>query len=188
MIRFLGVLALVFLQVPAFSQTPTSLEGTVVAVVLDHLQVRSSSGATQVVVLPPGALVTRRTAVPWTDIREGDWVGVDSKPGADGGQVSVAINVFSPKLIERVRKGQFTMASGDLMTNAPVEKVSTGKDGDSLVLRSEGAMVPIRIGSGTVVHRLLDASSADLRPGAKVQVRGTEQDGTLQALSVNIES
>jgi len=188
MFRFLLVLALSMAATLVSAQNaPTTVEGTVALIVLDHLQIQSADGKVTVVVLPPGVSVTRRILVPWTDIHSGDWVGVDSKPGSDGNQESVAINVFSPNIIAKVRKGQFTMSSGDLMTNAPVDKVSTGSDGNALTLKNEGAMVSIRITAQTVVHRLLDASTADLKPRVQVQVRGTpNQDGSLQAGNVSL--
>jgi hypothetical protein len=187
--RFSFTLLFALLALSGFAQTPppATVEGTVVAVVLDHVQLKAADGTVQVVVLPAGVSVTRRVLVPWTNIHEGDWVGIDSKPGADGSQESVAINVFSPGIIAKVRKGQFKMASGDLMTNAPVAKVSVGADGNSVTLKNEGAMVAFRIGDKTIVHRLLDASASDLKPSVKVQVRGTaNQDGSIQAANVGI--
>ena len=131
--------------------------------------------------------MTKRLAVTWSDIHRGDWVGVDSKPGADGSQESVAINVFSPSIISKVRKGQFTMTSGDLMTNAAVDQVTTGTNGPGLVLKNADSMVSIRITDRTTVHRLVDAQTTDLKPGEVVTVRGTvNSDGSLQATNVSI--
>jgi hypothetical protein len=186
--RFSLFVLLGSMAVSGFAQTaPDTVEGKIVAVVLDHVQIKADDGSDKVVVLPPGVSVTRRVLVDWTNIHSGDWVGVDSKPGADGNQESVAINVFSPGIIAKVRKGQFTMASGDLMTNAPVDQVSAGNDGNSLTLKNEGSMVSFRINSKTVVHRLVDASAADLKPQSRVQVRGTaNQDGSVQAAIVSL--
>ena len=183
MVVALGVLV----AAVGFAQAPASVEGTVTGVILDHVTVKGTDGAVHVVVLAPTATVGRRLLVAWTDIKPGDWVGVDSKPGADGAQESVAINVFNPAQVSRIRQGQFPMASGDTMTNAQVDQVGTGGAG-SLVLKNGEAMVPIRIGAATVVHRLVAASAADLKAGVKVTVRGTANaDGSVQAANVTVE-
>jgi hypothetical protein len=154
---------------------------------MDRIQIKLADGTVRQAVLPPGVGVTKRVLVPFTDIHPGDWVGVDSKPGADGAQESVAINVFSPSMTGKVRKGQFTMASGDLMTNAPVEKITSAGEAGGLVLKNDDAMVGIRIGKQTIVHRLLDAATTDLKSGLSVSVRGkANDDGSLQAASVTI--
>jgi len=170
-----------------FAQTPSSLEGTITAVLMDRVQVKSADGVTHLAVLPAGVSVLKRLTVTSSDIRSGDWVGVDSKPGADGTQESVAINVFSPSMVGKVRKGQFTMASGDLMTNAPVDQVVKGTGGTSLVLKNDEAMVAIKITDQTTVHRLVDATTGDLKPGLQVTVRGTlNADASVQASNVLI--
>jgi len=170
-----------------FAQAPSALEGTITAVLMDHIQIKSDDGTIHLVVLPAGVSVTKRLTVTWSDIHAGDWVGVDSKPGADGTQESVAINIFSPSIIAKVRKGQFTMASGDLMTNAAVDQVTKGAGGASLVLKNDDAMVAVKITDQTTVHRLVDAAAADLKPGLKVGVRGTvNADASLQAANVLI--
>lgn len=169
-----------------FAQTPGAIEGSVTAVLMDHLQLKTVEGA-KLAIVPPGTVVTRRTVIAWSEIQPGEWVGVDSKPGADGTQDSVAINVFSPSMVNKVRKGQFPMVSGDLMTNAPVEQISQGAQGVGLVLKNADAMVPFRVTEKTEVHRLVDASLSDLKPGTHVTVRGTiNADGSVQATFVSI--
>jgi translation initiation factor IF-1 len=171
----------------AFPQAPSSVEGTVASVLMDRVQIKTADGKTVVAVLPAGMSVTRRVNVVWSDIHAGDWVGVDSKPGDDGRQESVAINVFAPSMVGKVRKGQFTMASGDLMTNALVDQITPDASGAALVLKNDEAMVPVRITAATTVHRLRDAAASDLRAGLSVSIRGTlNADGSLQASSATI--
>jgi len=187
MARFWVSILLVLVTVSGFSQAPSSLEGTVTAVLMDRVQVKTSDGSSHQAVLSAGVSVTKRVAATWKDIHPGDWVGVDSKPGADGSQESVAINVFSPGIIAKVRKGQFTMASGDLMTNAPVDQITSGTGGPGLVLKNADAMVSFRLTDKTVVHRLVDAGTPDIKPGEMVTVRGTvNADGSLEAANVSI--
>ena len=82
---------------------------------------------------------------------------------------------------------QFPMASGDLMTNAPVQQVQTGKDGGSLTLKADGAMVAIRVDAKTPVHRLKDAAVSDIKPAAHIVVRGQpNDDGSFQAQFITL--
>jgi hypothetical protein len=184
---WLGVFALA--ASVAFGQM-APVDGTVVSVVLDHVQLKTADGV-KIVVLPATVGVVKSTDIKWSDIKTGDWVGIDSKPGADGGQESVAINVFSPKIIERMKnapKMQFPMASGDLMTNAPVDQVKTGTDGGALTLKADGAMVPFHVAANTPVHRLIDGTVSDIKVGAALTVRGqTNTDGSIQAAFVSVK-
>ncbi len=170
----------------AFAQM-APVEGTVVSVVLDHVQIKTADGV-KIAVLPAGVAVVKSTDVPWTDIKPGEWVGVDSKPGDNGTQESVSINIFSPSIIARARKGQFTMDSGDLMTNAPVEQMDGSMTNGSLTLKNDGAMVPIHVTGTTPVHRLTDATVGDIKPSAHITVRGTvNADGSIQAMFVSVK-
>ena len=77
---------LVLTALCAHAQAPASVEGTVVAVLMDRLQWKADDGSAHQAVLPPDVVVTKRLSVTPADIHPGDWVGIDSKPGADGGQ------------------------------------------------------------------------------------------------------
>jgi len=188
MVRFL-VLLLALVPGLAMAQTPPSLstQGTVDAVLMDRLQLKADDGTSKIVVLPPNVIVVKRVKVGWMDIKQGDWVGIDSKPGADGNQQSVAINIFSPAILAKVRKGHFPMESGDLMTNAPVDHVTMSDQGNSLTLKDADAMVAFQIGPETTVHRMVDADASAIKSKAKIQVRGTANaDGSIQAVFVSI--
>jgi hypothetical protein len=181
---WLGIFALA--ASAAFAQT-APVEGTVVSVVLDHVQIKTADGV-KIAVLPAGVAVVKSADVAWTDIKPGEWVGVDSKPGADGAQESVSINIFSPSIIARARKGQFTMDSGDLMTNAPVEQLDGSMMNGTLTLKNDGAMVPIKVSGSTPVHRLMDGTVSDIKPNVHITVRGTANaDGSVQAMFVSLK-
>ncbi len=181
---WLGVFALA--ASVAFGQM-APVEGTVVSVVLDHVQIKTADGV-KIAVLPANVAVVKSSDVAWTDIKPGEWVGVDSKPGVDGAQESVAINIFSPSIIARARKGQFTMDSGDLMTNAPVEKLDGSMTNGSLTLKNDGAMVAIKVSGTTPVHRLTDGAVSDIKPNTHITVRGTANaDGSVQAMFVSVK-
>ena len=182
----LGFLFLLLGQAPA--QIPVPLEGTVQQVLLEHMSLKTAAGEITIIVLAPDTLVLRRTVTKLDGIRAGDWVGVDSKTAGDGTEVAVAVNIFDPATLPHLRKGQFPMASGDLMTNAPVDKLTVQGNAGKLDLNTAGTMVPIRVTADTKVFRSVRAQPEDLKPGTRVLARGTANpDGSVQAASVTLE-
>ncbi|HUW40457.1 MAG TPA: hypothetical protein VMV90_05565 [Rectinemataceae bacterium] len=164
--------------VPAFSQIPpNAYSGKLQASLLGSLKVLTADGQELIVTLPPDVLVLRSSVTDVQGIRPGDRIGVDAKRQADGGLDSVAINIFSAALWNRVKKGQFPMESGDVMTNATVDKTVTKLDGGLITLEQGGQSMQIRLTRDVQVHRLADASTADLVPGMQLLIRGTPNSG-----------
>ena len=172
---------------PAFSQVPTSIQGTVQKLLMDQLLILPAGGEPIIVFLSPDSFLNRKVLASVKDFKKGDWVGVDSKPDGNGNQVAVAINIFNQEMVVKIRKGQFPMATGDLMTNAPVVSVDAGET-ESLSLKSENSMVEIRLTPETVIHKLLPLKLSGLTPGTKVTVRGTIQaDGRFLCANLTAE-
>ncbi|MDA8424518.1 MAG: DUF5666 domain-containing protein [Treponema sp.] len=179
-------LALSALAAPAFSQIPpNSYSGKLQASLLGSLEVLTPDGRRLIVTMPPDVLVLRSVATDAAGIRPGDRIGVDAKRQADGSLDSVAINIFSAALWNRVKKGQFPMESGDVMTNATVDTTVTRLDGGLITLEQGGQSMQIRLTKDVQVHRLVDASTADLVPGMQLLIRGTpNSDGGVTAATV----
>jgi hypothetical protein len=172
------VLAVSAFAIPAFSQIPpNSYSGKLQESLLGSLKVLTPDGQELIVTMPPDVLVLRSAATDAADIHPGDRIGVDAKRQADGGLSSVAINIFSAALWNRVTKGQFPMASGDVMTNATVDKTVTKLDGGMITLKQGGETMRIQLTKDVQVHRLVDASTADLQPGMQLFIRGTPNSG-----------
>ncbi|MGO8692809.1 MAG: hypothetical protein ACLQMF_03960 [Rectinemataceae bacterium] len=181
------LIALSALAIPEISQVPpNSYTGTLKASLMGSLKLVGPNGETLIVTLPPDVLVLRSFDASVKDIRPGDEIGVDAKRLDDGSLSSVAINIFSAELWKRVRKGQFPMESGDVMTNATVDKTVTKLEGGFVTLEQGGQTMQIQLTKDVKVHRLVDASTADLVPGMKLMIRGSPQsDGSIEAAIVS---
>ena len=107
---------------------------------------------------------------------------------SDGSLTANGINIFSPELWSRVRKGQFPMQSGDVMTNALVTQYADRVQGRVLYMKYQEGASTISVPDGTQIHRMLTEKLADLKPGMHVVVRGTaNQDGSVTASTVSFD-
>jgi hypothetical protein len=106
----------------------------------------------------------------------------------DGSLTATAINVFPPELWRRARKGQFPMASGQVMTNAEVDRVADRVDGRTIYLKYEMLSVAIAVPAGAAIRRSFPLKLADLRPGMRVSVRlAPSTDGGLRASTISLD-
>jgi hypothetical protein len=101
---------------------------------------------------------------------------------------ATAINVFSPELYQRVRKGQWRMDNGLYMTNAQVERSSAGVQGRTLFMKYEMLSAAITVPMSAEVRRSVTMTLADLKTGLVVTTRGTAgPDGVLAAAIVSFD-
>ncbi len=172
----------------AYAADPAVTADGIVASVGDSTFVLTTSqgGDQKIITLGAQTLVMARQEAKTEDIRVGDAMGVDAKRRPDGSLRAVAINIFSPELWKVVRKGQWPMESGDVMTNAVVTQAAVASmDTRSITLKYEDVTAVITLPDDTKVRRIVNLSREDLKPGMKVTVRGTASaDGSIAASSV----
>lgn len=150
-----------------------TIDGKVSAMAGMKLTLMMSDGATRVVSLKPDTLVLARQAATLEDIKPMETLGVAARRESDGSLTANNINIFSPELWNRVRKGQFPMQTGDTMTNALVTDYVLGVQGRVLKMRYHELETTINVPAGVRVNRLVTERAADLKEGMHVLVRGT---------------
>jgi hypothetical protein len=160
-----------------------SISGSIGRINGQTVFVLSDDGTVTTVAVSSGTLILGRKLAALDSIQAGEALGVAATKGADGSLTATAINVFPPELWQRVRKGQFPMASGQVMTNAQVTSLGGGGvAGRVLSLKYEMLTASIAVPEGAEIHRSVAMKLADLKPGLKVTVRGTgNPDGSLAA-------
>jgi hypothetical protein len=132
--------------------------------------------------------IIRRQQVRLENIKTNEFVAVTARREADGGLVAVSINILPPEYRGRVREAQFVMETGNIMTNAIVFQNVRRVDGRTLYLRLPDGATVITVPKEAPVFRLTVIGAGDLRPGLRVQVRGTgNADGSILATSVTVE-
>jgi hypothetical protein len=163
----------------------TSIDGQVSALNGNTLTLTLADGSSKAVSLLPDTLVLAREAATLESIKPMETLGVAARRESDGSLTANNINIFSPELWYRVRKGQFPMQSGDVMTNALVTDYVLGVQGRVLRMRYHDLMTTINVPVGARVSRLITEPRADLKAGLHVLIRGTASaQGGLAAGSV----
>jgi len=160
----------------------TQLTGSLASIDGNTAFLTLSDGSAQSVAIGPSTLVLERMPATLDSIMSGDALGVAATKNDDGSLTATAINVFAPQLWEIVRKGQFPMANGQVMTNEQVDRIGGGVQGHTLYLKYEMLTAAIDVPDSATVHRSVVASLGDLAPGMQVMVRGSVgSDGMFDA-------
>jgi len=162
-----------------------TIDGKVSAMDGMKLTLMMSDGATRIISLKPDTLVLARQPATLEDIKPMEAMGVAARRESDGTLTANNINIFSPELWNRVRKGQWPMQTGDMMTNALVTDYVLGVQGRVLKMRYHDLVATIGVPADAHINRLLTERAADLKEGMHVLVRGTTSaQGSLAVGSV----
>jgi len=165
----------------------TTWDGTIQSVAGGTVVLTTAAGQ-KTVKTTPSTTVLSRTPAQLSDIKPGDFVGVDAKKAPNGALTAVTIGIVPPELKARARQGQFPMASGDTMTNATVTQTVTQVSGRSLTLTYEGTSWKIAVPASTSIHKLTVTKLAALMPKMHATARGTANaDGSLTATSITVD-
>lgn len=154
-----------------------TIDGKVSAMDGMKLTLMMSDGATRIISLKPDTLVLARQPATLEDIKPMEAMGVAARRESDGTLTANNINIFSPELWNRVRKGQWPMQTGDMMTNALVTDYVLGVQGRVLRMRYHDLVATINVPPGARVNRLITERAADLKVGMPVIIRGTMNAG-----------
>jgi len=166
----------------------TQISGSIASISGATLFVTLGDGRTIAVALGSSTQIFKRVKVTLDSIKSGDALGVAATKSDDGSLTATAINVFSPQVWQRVRKGQFPMADGQVMTNAQVERLGNRVDGSTLYLKYEMLSAAILVPATATIRRNLSVGPADLAPGMAVTLRGTSgADGIFAASLVSFD-
>lgn len=162
------------------------VNGTIAAVSGGSVTVTASDGSQTTAKIEPDTLIVSRAPATLETIKSGDALAVTAKPEANGALTAVSINIFSPALWARVRKkGQWTMETGNIMTNALVEQVVERVKGRTLYMKLDQGTRTISVPSGTEIDRLAIVGLSALKPGLHVRVREmADPDGTTKASDI----
>jgi hypothetical protein len=167
-----------------------ALEGVIVSIEGSTLVLAESKGGASRVLVQADSLILGRKASTFDSIVSGEAMGVTATRGPDGSLAATAINVFTPQLWQRVRKGQWDMGTPDqVMTNAQVDKLVDKVEGRTLYLKYEMLSAAISVPVDAVIRRSVELKFADLKPGMKVSVRlAPSTNGSLRAAMVSFDA
>jgi hypothetical protein len=189
--RYAVLLALGILAIPVavFSQTMMSVlpvQGTISSVISGSITVTTADGLERKVLLGKTTVIREARPAALGDIKPGDALGVAAR--RDGNAlIATNINIFPKQVWESVRKGQFGMSDGQLMTNALVSAYAPAAGGRSLTMTYNDMTTTISVPDAAPIHRLVILAESDLRVGQTVTVRARSTGDGLVADSIGID-
>jgi hypothetical protein len=200
----IAFLAAVFgFAAPSLAQQspPIRIRGTIEAIDLPILTVKSKTGETQRVRIADNARVAAMVKATVADLKPNSYVGVTSVPAADGGETAYEVHIF---LEERRGAGEgrnpFDRGPQSMMTNgaanlqpaapkpqAPGTKVQVeDATGQMLTVTYKGQEAKIALTPETIIAAYATGSDRrEIKPGTNVTIQANRrEDGSLEASAV----
>lgn len=181
----LAIVALTAVIVGAASaQTAVTVAGSLASVTPTSATITTAAGTTTVVITNETRVLRRRPAT-LADIKTGSFLAVTSSKAGDGTLTAVSINIIDA-FRTTARRANYTMESGNIMTNADVTSVVTATSGRRVKMAFEGKTITILVPNKTPIRRIEPAKIADLKVGQHVTVRGSSYGG-ITAMTISID-
>jgi hypothetical protein len=172
---------------------PVRIRGTIEKIDGNVLAIKSRDGAEVKVQIPDNVRVMGFVKASLSDIKPNAYIGVTADPQPDGSQRAVAIHIFT-EAQRGTAEGHrpWDLRPGTTMTNAAVETIAGGVDGQVLTVKyKQGDRVDekkVVVPPDTPIVAFAPGDKSELKPGAPVIIfNATQQpDGSLQAPAVNV--
>ena len=162
------------------------VRGTVVSVTGDTLLVKSREGADVSIKLNLGWKAGGIAKAKLADIKQGDFVGIASLPGASGPDGALEVLIFPPAM-RGTGEGSYgwDLKPNSSMTNGAVSEAVQSIDGTTVNVVYHGQSKKIVIAPNTPIVTFAPAVNADVKPGATVFVPADRaEDGKLSTTRV----
>jgi RNase P/RNase MRP subunit p29 len=176
----------VFAVTAASAQQPgTRIRGEVVKADGDMLVLKTREGGTLNVKLDEKVRVSALVKATLADIKQDSFIGIAGMPQADGSIAAFSVHMFLPaqRGVVPDRHGPWDAKPGSTMTNAYVESMVTGKDGETLTVKYKDGEKKVVVSPQTVIAAAAPASKDELKPGTQVILFGWDKqpDGSVLA-------
>ena len=169
---------------------PLRVRGTIEKVDGDTLTVKARGGETMTVKLADNVRVAAMLKATMADIKAGSFIGVTAMPQPDGSQKAIGIHIFmeSQKGVVADRHFPWDREPGSTMTNANVDTIVSGVDGQTVTVKYKEGEKKVIISPTTPIVAMAPGSKADLKPGAQFIIMAAQKqpDGTLVAPAINV--
>ena len=165
---------------------PARVRGTIERVEGPIFVVKSRDGAELRIVLADNAVASGVVKATLADIKQGSFVGIAAMPQPDGSQRALEVLIF-PEAMRGTGEGHYPwdLQPKSTMTNANVEQVVTGVDGQTLTVKYKDGEKKIIVPPDVPIVTFALGNKADLKPGTIIGASKKLPDGTLQAARVN---
>lgn len=188
--RTIGVagFALLLTASMAIAQQPQIIHGTIQSVNGSTLVLKPTEGPDVTVKLGDKAQIFGVLPATTADMKVGDFIGVGAMPQPDGSQKAILVTIFAPSQ-RGVNEGFRPWdRPGSTMTNATVDSMVAGVDGQTVILKYKGGEKKILIGPDAKIRAYVTSTPDELKPNAHVAIFRPVRlpDGSIQADRVNV--
>jgi hypothetical protein len=176
----------------AWAQEPIKgrVRGTIEKVDGGMMSVKTREGDMLTVKLADKARVGALVKASLADIKKDSFIGIAGMPQPDGTIKAFSVHMFLPAQRGVVPDRHFPWDArpGSTMTNAYVESMVTGKDGDELTVKFKDGEKKVVVTPETVIAANAPADNSELKPGAQIIIfAGTKQpDGSVEAAALYV--
>jgi len=187
-----AAVALIAFSATASAQQPppVRVRGTIEKVDGKNLTIKTREGNTVTVRLADNARVTAMVKAQLSDIKQGSFIGVTAMPQADGSQKAIGLHIFmdAQRGVVATRHFPWDAQPGSTMTNADVDSVVTGVDGQTIVVKYKDGEKKVTVPPNTPVVQFVPGTNEDLKAGAKMIVFAgqKQEDGAVLAPTINV--
>jgi len=185
--RLLGAaaIAVCVLATSALAQQPGRIRGQIEKADGAMLSLKTRDGATLSVKVADDARVSALVKASLADIKPDTFIGIAGMPQPDGSIEAFSIHIFLPaqRGVVPDRHGPWDARPGSTMTNAYVESMVTGKDGETLTVKYKEGEKKITVTPQTAIAAAAPGSKDELKAGAQLIIFGWEKqpDGVVLA-------
>jgi hypothetical protein len=182
---FAVVIALSFGASTAVAQQPGRIRAEIVKADGAALSIKTRDGAMLDVKVADDARVSALVKASLADIKTDSFVGIAGMPQPDGSIEAFSIHMFLPaqRGVVPDRHGPWDAPAGSTMTNAYVESMVAGKDGEVLMVKYKDGEKKIIVTPRTVIAAVAPGNKSELKEGAHIVIFASEKqpDGSLLA-------
>jgi hypothetical protein len=180
-----AAIGLAFSVTAAVAQQPGRIRGEIEKIDGGMLSVKTRDGAMLKVKLADDARVASLVTASLADIKNDSFIGIAGMPQADGSIRAFSVHIFLPAQRGKVpdRHGAWDARPGSTMTNAYVESMVKGKDGETFMVKYKDGEKKIVVTPATVIAAVAPGKKDELKAGMHIVIFASQKqsDGSLLA-------
>jgi hypothetical protein len=185
--RALGAaaIAMVIAGTAAFAQQASRIRGQIEKVDGAMLSVKMRDGSMVNVKIADDARVAALVKASLADIKTDTFMGIGGVPQADGSIQAFSIHIFLPAQRGKVpdRATPWDARPGSTMTNAYVQSIVTGKDGETVMVKFNDGEKKVVITPQTGIAAVAPGSKDELKAGMPIIVMTADKQPDGSALA-----
>jgi hypothetical protein len=167
---------------------PVRVRGTIEKVDGNILTVKTRQGETTTVKLADDVRVSAMLKASLADVKQGSYIGVTAMPQPDGSQKAIGVHIFmeAQRAVVQARHTPWDREPGSTMTNANVDTIVAGVDGETLVVKYPEGEKKVLVPGNTNIVAMAPGSKDDLKTGAAFIIMAAQKqpDGSLSAPAI----